>query len=42
MSYTFKKWEVPMLMAIGGKYEFASENSALEQWSIWYKTGVTF
>ncbi|MFA5306835.1 MAG: hypothetical protein WC365_05285 [Candidatus Babeliales bacterium] len=42
LSYTFRKWEVPMLMGIGGKYEFASENSALEQWSIWYKMGVTF
>lgn len=42
LSYTFKKWEVPMLLGIGGKYEFASENSALEQWNIWMKTGVTF
>ncbi len=42
LSYTFRKWEVPMLMAIGGKYEFASENSALQQWGIWMKTGVTF
>jgi hypothetical protein len=42
MGYQFRKWEVPMMMGIGGKYEFASENSALEQWSIWGKMGVTF
>jgi hypothetical protein len=42
LGYQFRKWEVPMMMGIGGKYEFASENSALEQWSIWGKMGVTF
>jgi hypothetical protein len=42
MGYTFRKWEVPMMMGIGGKYEWPTDNAALEQWSVWGKMGVTF
>jgi hypothetical protein len=30
------------ILALGGKYEFASENSALEQWNVWVKMGLEF
>ncbi|MFA6263581.1 MAG: hypothetical protein WCW33_06460 [Candidatus Babeliales bacterium] len=30
------------IVALGGKYEFASENSALEQWNVWAKMGLEF
>ena len=33
---------VPGLVGIGGDYEFASENSALETYSVWVKLGVSF
>ncbi|MFA5306981.1 MAG: hypothetical protein WC365_06050 [Candidatus Babeliales bacterium] len=30
------------ILALGGKYEFASKNSALEQWNVWAKMGIEF
>jgi hypothetical protein len=42
MGYTPKNWDIPLMMGIGGKYEFASNNAVLEQWSVWGKMGVTF
>lgn len=32
----------PVIAGIGGSYEFASSNNALEQWSIWAKAGISF
>lgn len=32
----------PALVAIGGSYEFAQDNSALEQYSLWLKLGLSF
>lgn len=32
----------PALFGIGGSYEFASENSALECYSVWLKLGLSF
>ena len=42
MGYAFKKWDVPLMMGIGGKYEWPCDNASLEQWSVWSKMGVTF
>jgi hypothetical protein len=42
MGYNFKDWDTPMLLGIGGKYEFSSKNSALEQWDIYAKIGIGF
>ncbi|MBM3893410.1 hypothetical protein FJ365_03360 [Candidatus Dependentiae bacterium] len=32
----------PVIAGIGGSYEFASSNNALEQWSVWAKAGISF
>ncbi|KKQ32386.1 MAG: hypothetical protein US49_C0009G0023 [candidate division TM6 bacterium GW2011_GWF2_37_49] len=32
----------PALAAIGGSYEFAQDNSALEQYALWLKLGISF
>jgi hypothetical protein len=42
LGFQFREWEVPAMVGIGGKYEFANDNSALEQWSVWGKMGVSF
>jgi hypothetical protein len=42
MGYTCKEWDIPLMMGIGGKYEWPCDNAALEQWSVWGKMGVTF
>lgn len=40
--YNFKEWDTPLLLGIGGKYEWPAKNSALEQWSINAKIGIGF
>lgn len=40
--YVSRGSENPWMLGIGGKYDFASKNSVLEQWNIWLKTGVGF
>ncbi len=32
----------PVIAGIGGSYEIASSNNALEQWSVWAKAGISF
>ncbi len=32
----------PLMIGIGGKYEWSPSNSALSQWSIWGKVGIGF
>ncbi len=41
IGYNFKEWEYPMLLGIGGGYEFANDN-AFENWQIYGKIGVKF
>jgi hypothetical protein len=42
LGYNFKEWDTPLLLGLGGKYEFASKNSVLEQWDIYAKIGIGF
>jgi hypothetical protein len=42
LGYCFQEWENPLALSVGGKYEFASENSAVEQWGVWLKAGLSF
>lgn len=42
LGYIFKEWDTPLMLGLGSKYEWASKNSAIEQWSIWGKIGVGF
>lgn len=42
LGYIFKEWENPFMLAVGGKYEIPSKNSALEQWNVWVKAGIGF
>ncbi|NDD54037.1 hypothetical protein EBZ39_09195 [bacterium] len=32
----------PVVVGVGGSYEFAARNNALEQWTVWAKTGISF
>ncbi len=41
-SYIFPSMRKPILFSLGGKYEFAVNNNALEQWSLWHKIGIGF
>lgn len=41
LGYNFKEWEYPMMLGLGGAYEFANDN-AIENWQIWGKIGVKF
>lgn len=42
LGYHFKKWEYPLLLGIGGKYDWASKNSDFDSWAIWAKLALSF
>lgn len=42
VGYAFSEWEYPLMLGIGGSYEWATDNDCLEQWSLWLKGGITF
>ncbi len=39
---TGKLFDTQSMIGFGGEYEFADRNTALEQWSVWLKTGLSF
>lgn len=42
IGYAFNKWCVPVNCSIGGSYEFADRNTALERWLVWGKIGFSY
>jgi len=42
MGYTFKEWEYPVALGLGGHYELANENATVENWGINIKAGIGF
>ena len=42
LGYSFKEWDTPLMMAVGGSYEFGSDNYAPDFWAVYGKLGVAF
>ena len=42
LGYQWNKYKYPAMLSIGASYEFASNNSSLENWSAWFKTGLSW
>lgn len=40
--YIFKEWDTPLMLGLGGQYEFAGNNEEIENWGIWGKLGIKF
>lgn len=41
-SYLWKKWNIPVLIGLGGQYEWGNAHEVFENWGITLKTGVSF
>ena len=41
-NYIFRSWDCPLMLGLGGNYEFASKRSAFSQWGVWGKVGIGF
>jgi len=42
IAYENKEWKYPYNIGVGGSYEFAESNSALEGWALWLKGNLAF
>lgn len=42
LGYIFRQNKYPFMVSAGGKYDWPSKNSALQQWGLWLKMGVGF
>ena len=43
MGYTAAEWDYPVMVGVGGSYEFVSEaRTAAEGFGVWGKLGVAF
>jgi hypothetical protein len=42
VGYAFNDMEYPVMLGLGGSYEWETDNDCLEQWALWAKVGVTF
>lgn len=41
LGYMFKNWKYPLLLGLGGSYEWANSN-AIQDWAVWGKLGIAF
>lgn len=42
MGYIFKKWKNPLMLGLGGSYEFGGDRGAADSWMAWLKAGFSF
>ena len=42
LGYSYKEWGTPLMLGIGGSYEFGSDNAAPDFWSVHGKLGIAF
>ena len=42
LGYTFNECKYPVLLGLGSSFEFVNGNTALENWAIWGKLGISF
>lgn len=42
MGYTFKNWEYPVTIGVGGHYELAGDNAVAENWGVNLTAGIGF
>ncbi len=42
LGYSWNDWETPLMLGLGGEFEFASSQKALQQWGVFGKIGISF
>ena len=42
LAWTFKNWETPVNIGVGGHYEFMEEREGYENWGINARLGIGF
>ena len=42
LGYHFKKWDYPLLLGLGGKYDWGTSNSMPDYWTLWAKLALSF
>jgi len=42
IGYIFKNWEYPLMLGLGGAYEFGDDRAAADSFTVWGKLGFSF
>jgi len=42
IGYIFKNWKNPLMLGIGGSYEFGDDRAAADSYTLWAKAGLAF